>query len=535
MDTWRLLDTGVLTAAENMALDEAILRAKSNNCVPNTLRFLQFSPPCVLVGHHQMVEQEVRIDYCKNNFIDINRRITGGGALYWDETQLGWEIFASKDHPGIPLKIEDLYKKMCEAVCYALNSLGVNARYRFRNDIEVNKRKISGTGGTELGNAFMFQGTLLIDFDVDVMLKALRIPVEKLKDKEIQSIKERVTCLKWELGYVPPLDEIKSAIVHGFSRILGVSFIQQPLSSVERKLFTEVLPEFQSMDWIEKIKYSHFKHQELRNLYKAKGGLIRVSLVMDSLLKRINSILITGDFFVYPRNAIFDLECILKNSPAQYNHISTVVTDFFKANSVSAPGLSEADFIKAIWDAVKKIDMLKEGIHPSAVNSIFTVGDDFINISKPSVLLLPYCGKRPDCDYRKKEGCNECGQCSIGDAFQLARKYGLRPITIQNYEMLEKTLWQLKKEKIDSFIGSCCEAFYAKHKDDFERIGLTGILIDVDNTTCYDLGKIIEAKLGVFENQTFLNNSLIEQVLALKVNASSNVRNINNGKSEEQI
>ena len=66
-------------------------------------------------------------------------------------------------------------------------------------------RKISGTGGTELSGAILFQGTVLVDFDVDEMLRALRIPTEKLQDKEIESVKERVTCLKWELGRTPPL------------------------------------------------------------------------------------------------------------------------------------------------------------------------------------------------------------------------------------------------------------------------------------------------------------------------------------------
>ncbi|RLJ01267.1 MAG: lipoate--protein ligase family protein, partial [Candidatus Aenigmatarchaeota archaeon] len=66
-----------------MALDEAILEARSRGLIPNTLRFLQFSPHCVLVGYHQTVSQEVRVDYCRAQGIEINRRITGGGALYW--------------------------------------------------------------------------------------------------------------------------------------------------------------------------------------------------------------------------------------------------------------------------------------------------------------------------------------------------------------------------------------------------------------------------------------------------------------------
>src|SRR4030042_3893838 len=88
METWRILDTGPRTAAENMALDEALLELKAERRIPHTLRFLQFSNPTVLVGHHQSVEEEVRLDYCRTQGIEINRRLTGGGALYWGRK--GW-------------------------------------------------------------------------------------------------------------------------------------------------------------------------------------------------------------------------------------------------------------------------------------------------------------------------------------------------------------------------------------------------------------------------------------------------------------
>jgi len=207
-----------------MAIDEVVLTAHSRGEAPHTLRFLQFQPHCTLVGYHQAVEQEIRIDYCREHGIDINRRLTGGGGLYWDPTALGWEIYAPQGHPGIPVQVEAMYELLCQAAVRGLARLGVEARFRPQNDIEVEGRKISGTGGTALGGSFMFQGSLLVDFDVDTMLRALRIPTEKLKDKEIDSVKERVTCLKWELGYVPPLAEIKAALVAGFAETLGVTF-----------------------------------------------------------------------------------------------------------------------------------------------------------------------------------------------------------------------------------------------------------------------------------------------------------------------
>src|SRR3989304_4011077 len=105
---------------------------------------------------------------------------------------------------------------MGEAAALGLRHLGLRAYFRPRNDIEVHGRKISGTGGTELSGAILFQGTILVDFDVDEMLRALRIPTEKLQEKEIESVKERVTCLKWELGLTPTLSQIKASLQKGF-------------------------------------------------------------------------------------------------------------------------------------------------------------------------------------------------------------------------------------------------------------------------------------------------------------------------------
>jgi len=300
-----------------MALDEAVLTARSRGLVPNTLRFLQFSPPCALVGYHQAVEQEIRIPYCEAHGIEINRRLTGGGGLFWDESQLGWEIYAAQDDPRFPRRAEDLYERLCQGVIRALQRLGVRAAFRPKNDIEVNGRKVSGTGGTSLDGAFLFQGTLLVDFDVDTMLRALRIPTEKLKDKEMDSVRERVTCLAWELGAAPPLDEIKRALAAGVAEAFGVRFEPGPLSAYEREMLADRLPYFQSEEWVYGVRRTLVHRNELRALFKSPGGLIRASLVVDAQSRRIRKAFITGDFFAYPRRAILDLEARLKGVPAE--------------------------------------------------------------------------------------------------------------------------------------------------------------------------------------------------------------------------
>jgi len=148
---FRVIDTGSLSAAENMALDEAMLEARSEGLIPDTIRFLSFRPHTALVGQFQTVEKEIRKDYCLENGIirkdyclengiDINRRITGGGALYWGTSDIGWEIFSAREGRFGVSRVEDYYRIFCGAVARGLNNFGVDASFRPRNDIEVGYR-----------------------------------------------------------------------------------------------------------------------------------------------------------------------------------------------------------------------------------------------------------------------------------------------------------------------------------------------------------------------------------------------------------
>jgi len=347
-DTWRLFDSGLLTAAENMALDKVIVTARSRKLAPNTVRFLLFSPHCALVGYHQAVELEVEEKYCQEHGIDINRRITGGGNLYWDEGTLGWEIIAGKDTPGIPKRLEEMYRLMCESTVAGLKRFGIKARFRPKNDIEVDGRKISGTGGTEIGNAFIYQGSLLTDFDVDTMISCLKLPLKKLENKEVQSFKQRVTCLREIMSYTPPMSEIKKALLEGFEEVLGINLAPGELTGYEKELFEEELPVFQS-------RRSELQHNDLNVVdYKSPGGLIRVAIRLDGERHLIKSVFITGDFFAYPERSILDLEAMLKNSSSDEREITENVHRFFAENNVRIPSATADDFCRVISMAVKQ-------------------------------------------------------------------------------------------------------------------------------------------------------------------------------------
>lgn len=512
---WRFLDTGVRSAAENMALDEALLECRAAGRCPDTVRLLRFRPPAVLVGYHQDVEQEVRLDYVREHGIDVNRRITGGGAIYFDESSIGWEVIASKSSLPPYKGMGELFEIMCRGIVRALGLLGIKASFRPKNDVEVGGRKISGTGGTERGDAVLFQGTLLVDFDVETMVKALRIPAVKLKDKELRSVRERVTCIKWELGYVPSYEEIKEAIRRGFEEAFGVELVDGRLTPCEEEAFRSKLPYFRSDAWVYLDRRASGPAL-LAAVTKKPGGLIRVAVALDTDYNVIKSLIITGDFFVSPKRAIPDLEARLKFTPATEESVRRVVYEFFEENEVDMPGITPDDIVEVIMEAVRKAGYARElGIPVDEANYMYPVtrAADSVLKGECDYLLLPYCAKHVDCGYRRREDCVACGLCTVGEAYKLAEKAKLKPITIVNFEHLMETLERIRRSGGRGFIGCCCEAFYQKHRDDLDRAGVPGIIISIEDKTCYELGKQEEAYRGGFEVQTRLRLGLLSRVI----------------------
>ena len=171
---FRIIDTGVREGRANIAFDAALIDERQAGRVPDTIRFLSF-PPTALIGRHQDLSREIDLDYCARHRIGTVRRITGGGAIYLDEGQLGWELVFHRSSLGIAA-LPDVAREICNAAATGLQALGVDARFRPRNDIEVNGRKISGTGGFYDGDVLIYQGTVLVDLNSQRMVKALRVP-----------------------------------------------------------------------------------------------------------------------------------------------------------------------------------------------------------------------------------------------------------------------------------------------------------------------------------------------------------------------
>jgi lipoate-protein ligase A len=519
---WRLLDTGYRSSNQNIALDKVLLLARSRGFIPDTLRFFQFTGACVLTGCYQVTEQEIRFDYCQQQGIAINCRITGGNAAYWDTSTIGFEVVISEKSPSIPKQLPQVTAKFGEALVSGLKKIGISANYKFPNTIEVAGRQIGWVGGTKYQDVIFYQGYIQVnDLNVQSLLRVLRIPTEKLKNKAVESFQKKITCLQAAAGKPVAAHEVKAALIDGFTQSFDISLMPGTLTTFEDDLYAAQLgavalePGLADQPRIPKPE----QQGELRYMFKEEEVVIKVSLLIDQQQRSIQSVSIAGDFCAYPLDVISKLEAQLCCVTANPKTIRKLVQDCFKEHQAYIPGLTADHFSQAIIQALAKTAFTKLGVYPAEVNELCIVGERFYERSKDNLeqtavpLLLPYCAKKLTCKLRYTQGCRQCGQCDIGKAYMLAKEYAMEPITIQNYEMLEETLQSLKQRGCQAFVGICCEAFWVKHRRDFERIGLPGILINVDNSTCYDLRQEQEAHEGSFENQTQLKLELIGRVL----------------------
>jgi lipoate---protein ligase len=248
-EQWRFLQTGCNTAASNMSIDRAILVANSKGWVPPTIRFYGWVPPAISIGYFQSLTDEVNLDACKKKGVDYVRRITGGGAVF-HENELTYSIVIPEAHPQIPKNILQSNGRICNALIRGLDHLGIKSTYAPINDIVADGKKISGNAQTRKLNTVLQHGTILLDVDVDTMFSLLKVPNEKIKDKLIKDVKQRVTSVKHILGKEVSFEDVAEAMKHGFEEEFNVELVEGTVTKQELLLAKKFEKEcFASNEW----------------------------------------------------------------------------------------------------------------------------------------------------------------------------------------------------------------------------------------------------------------------------------------------
>jgi len=82
------------------------------------------------------------------------------------------------------------------------------------------------------------------------MFTVLKVSEEKLRDKLIKAVEERVTSLRRELGREVSFLEVRDALIEGFERGLDIELNPGEPSNYELKLMEELRKRYKSREWL---------------------------------------------------------------------------------------------------------------------------------------------------------------------------------------------------------------------------------------------------------------------------------------------
>jgi lipoate-protein ligase A len=366
MTTWRYLEDNAADAAEGLATDEALMLTYGRTeqaAHEATLRLYTYRPHCALVGRYQSLEDEIDIDFCQDHDVQIGRRPTGGGAIIMGEGQLGVAITARARPDEAP---RQALKRYAHGVIAGLGELGIEAQFRSKNDLEVDDKKIAGLGlYLDSAGAILFHASVLVDLDVALMLRVLRIPGAKISDKAIARVGSRVTTVSKEIGADRSAAQTRAAFRAAFARTFSVDLEPGKLASREAELQSELVVErYANEEWI--LQRSPRRDARGSALLKTPFGLLRIYVGVHG--RTLKSVLVTGDFNLMPQG-VARLESALKWCQADPIRIAAITDSTIAPEDLGVPTERVSE---AIWRAASVgLELQDESVHPFREGSCY--------------------------------------------------------------------------------------------------------------------------------------------------------------------
>jgi lipoate-protein ligase A len=156
--TWRLIVTPPLSGAENMAIDEALLRSFTPISSQPVLRLYGWNSPTLSMGRFQKSAEVLDLARCRADGVAIVRRVTGGGVIYHAD-ELTYSLVCSPGQIPPTTSIKDSFRVLTGFLLAFYRRLGLDASYAVD----------TAPGGTLLGErtAFCFAGRESFDILAD--------------------------------------------------------------------------------------------------------------------------------------------------------------------------------------------------------------------------------------------------------------------------------------------------------------------------------------------------------------------------------
>lgn len=179
---WRILVSGKLAPAENMAIDEAIFTGVQQGCSLPTIRFYDWQPSSVSCGYNQNIFQEVDFTALEKYGFGFVRRPTGGRLVLHDE-----EVTYSVIGPAaerLAGNVTQSYSEISKALAEGLTLMGIDVDLEkgdlsskhqrqaanpcftssSRYELKYKRKKIVGSAQVRKADCILQHGSILLNF-----------------------------------------------------------------------------------------------------------------------------------------------------------------------------------------------------------------------------------------------------------------------------------------------------------------------------------------------------------------------------------
>lgn len=500
-----MLDGGTGSAACHLAFDRAWLALRANNRRPDLLRFYR-SHPCASAGRFQAIDRELRLEHCADQGIEVVRRISGGGALYVDPQQLGFTLILGNAEGNL----ESYLQAACTAIIAALSGFGLKAGFKFPNDVEIEGQKIASVFAVVEQGVLLLHGIVLLDVDIRAMLKALRVPTEKLSPDGLAAARDRFAPFR---ALRPGVSD--QALQHAVEAQLARTF---SLSLRPARPDKAILPESDAPSTFpaHAIDWSGQDESWLEALWKTPAGMLLRGRAVFTPEGKIYRIEFAADCQAADAGFIAALQQSLRGIPA--DRLEEAIHRSVGDDTGNRPGVCAEDFsglAHALLDKHHGCQNLGLSRQQASRLMIHSPGKAMAGdiLERASVVLVPYCAKPAWCEWRHQDDCTECGLCEVGEAYRLGRERGMAVKTIVRYEHLVETLQEMRAGGSSAYVGMCCSHFFIKRHRAFREAGMDALLMDIDGANCYELKQEDHAYAGTFQAEAFLDEPLLQRIM----------------------
>lgn len=293
-------------------LNHAIELYLMEHCDEDVFMFWR-NRPSILIGRFQNIHLEVNLDYTEQRNMDVVRRLSGGGAIYCDTNNMQYSFITKKSHEDV----ENSFKRFAFPVVDALQSLGLNAEFTGRNDIQIDQAKVSGNAQFQRDDKILHHGTLLFKANIENITHSLKARELKFKGREVQSVRSRVGFIGdyVDMDVQSFMEHIEDFIKKKYQISTTHRLNSQEMSEIQ-KISDEI---FASPAW----NFGRASFNQLRNAEKYSCGIVEISL--DIKDGKIDDIAIEGDFF--SERGVDELTDLLKGLPANRDAITSALSN----------------------------------------------------------------------------------------------------------------------------------------------------------------------------------------------------------------